>query len=139
MDISFLSEHYLGREGLPSQIIVFLNSNVYFTKSRGSSQLLPWVFFNDCYQFFLLKYFWMPKYILRNFKAFSFFHWSIYPAGIYLLKINNKNSRTRCEICLKLTIKTPKRRQCRHSGVFMVNFEHISHLALVFLLLTLNM
>ena len=27
----------------------------------------------------------------------------------------------------------------RRSGVFIVNFEHISHLALVFLLLTLNM
>ena len=22
-----------------------------------------------------------------------------YPAGIYLLKVNNRNSRTRCEIC----------------------------------------
>ena len=30
------------------------------------------------------------------------------------------------------------RRQCRRSGAFVVNFEHISHLALVFLLLTLN-
>ena len=29
--------------------------------------------------------------------------------------------------------------QWRRSGVFIVNFEHISHLALVFLLLTLNM
>ena len=27
----------------------------------------------------------------------------------------------------------------RRSGVFIVNFEHISHLVLVFLLLTLNM
>ena len=27
----------------------------------------------------------------------------------------------------------------RRSGVFIVNFDHISHLALVFLLLTLNM
>ena len=27
----------------------------------------------------------------------------------------------------------------RRSGVFIVNFEHFSHLALVFLLLTLNM
>ena len=27
----------------------------------------------------------------------------------------------------------------RHSGIFIVNFEHISHLVLVFLLLTLNM
>ena len=29
--------------------------------------------------------------------------------------------------------------QWRRSGVFIVNFEHISHLVLVFLLLTLNM
>ena len=60
-------------------------------------------------------------------------------AGIYLLKVNNRNTATRCEICLKLTIKTPERRQWRRSGVFIVNFEHISHLAVVLLLLTLNM
>ena len=30
--------------------------------------------------------------------------------GIYLLKVNNKNTRTRREICSKLTIKTPERR-----------------------------
>ena len=29
-----------------------------------------------------------------------------YPAGIYLLKANNRNTRIRCEICSKLTIKT---------------------------------
>ena len=29
------------------------------------------------------------------------------PAGIYLLKVNNRNTRARCEICSKLTIKTP--------------------------------
>ena len=39
----------------------------------------------------------------------------------------------------KLTTKTPERCQSRCSGVFIVNFEHISHLVLVFLLLTLNM
>ena len=38
----------------------------------------------------------------------------------------------------KLTIETPERRHWRRSGVFIVNFEHISHLVLVFLLLTLN-
>ena len=27
----------------------------------------------------------------------------IYPEGIYLLKVNNKNCRTRCVICSKLT------------------------------------
>ena len=52
---------------------------------------------------------------------------------------NNRNTRTRCEICSKQTIKTPERRHWRRSGVFIVKFEHISHLFLVFLLLTLNM
>ena len=28
------------------------------------------------------------------------------PAGIYLLKVNNRNTRARCEICSKLTVKT---------------------------------
>ena len=39
----------------------------------------------------------------------------------------------------KVRIKTSERRQWHRSGFFIVNFEHISHLALVFLLLTLNM
>ena len=59
-------------------------------------------------------------------------------AGIYLLKVNNRNARTRCEICSKLTKKTSERHQWRRSGVFIVNFEYISHLVLGFLLLTLN-
>ena len=59
--------------------------------------------------------------------------------GIYLLKVSNRNTGTRCEICSMLTVKTPAGRQWRRSGVFIVNFEHISHLFLVFLLLTLNM
>ena len=59
--------------------------------------------------------------------------------GIYLLKINNRNTRARYEICSKLTINTPERHQEQRSGVFIVNFEYISHLALVFLLITWNM
>ena len=43
-----------------------------------------------------------------------------------------------CEICSKLTIKTPERGQWRRSGVFLVSFEHVLHLVIVFLLLTLN-
>ena len=54
------------------------------------------------------------------------------------LKVN-RNTRTRGEMCSKLTIKVPEPRQWRRSGVFIVNFEHISHLGPVFLLLTLNM
>ena len=40
-----------------------------------------------------------------------------YPVGIYQFKVNNRNTRTRCDICSKL----------------IVNFEHISHLVLMFL------
>ena len=53
-----------------------------------------------------------------------------YPASIYVLKVKNRNTRTMCEICLKLTMTS--------SGVFIVKFEHISHLVLVFLLLNLS-
>ena len=28
-----------------------------------------------------------------------------FPVGIYLLKVSNRNSRTKCEICSELTIK----------------------------------
>ena len=61
-----------------------------------------------------------------------------YPAGNCMFKVNNRNTRARCEICSKLTIKIPERCQLRRSGIFIVNFEHISHLVLVFLLLTLS-
>ena len=56
-------------------------------------------------------------------------------AGIYRLKINNRNSRTRREICSKLTIKTPERRHSRRStystpsskvSIFIVNFEQVN-------------
>ena len=30
------------------------------------------------------------------------------PAGSYMSKVNNRNTRTRCEICTKLTIKAPE-------------------------------
>ena len=60
------------------------------------------------------------------------------PANIYLFKVNNGNIRKRCEICSKLTIKTPERCQWRCSAVFIVNFERISHFFLVFPLLPWN-
>ena len=43
---------------------------------------------------------------------------------------SNRNTRKWCEMCSKLALKTP--------GVFIVNFEHISHPFLMFLLLTLS-
>ena len=63
-----------------------------------------------------------PVYLLHVCRT-PFFEEYLYPAGIYLFKVNNRNTRTRCKICPKLTIKTPERHHwCR----------------LVSLLLTLN-
>ena len=36
--------------------------------------------------------------------------WQVSPAGNYKFKVNNRNTRTRCEICSEL-IKKPERRQ----------------------------
>ena len=52
----------------------------------------------------------------------------VYPAFIYLPNVSNRNIRTRCKICSKLTIGTSEQRQCGRSGVFIVNFEHLLHL-----------
>ena len=60
------------------------------------------------------------------------------PAGNYMFKVNNRNTSTRCEICSKLTITTPEQRQWRRSGVFIINFEHITYLDIQFLSLILS-
>ena len=44
----------------------------------------------------------MPQ--MRNYKE------TVNLAGNYMFKVNNRNTRTRCEICSKLTIKTLERR-----------------------------
>ena len=55
----------------------------------------------------------------------SFIPLQIYPpAGIYLLQVNNRNAKTRCEICSELIIKTPERRT-PYSNVSIVDFEHV--------------
>ena len=75
--------------------------------------------------------------IFSIFKCKHYFY-IYHPAGKYVFKVKNRNIRTRCEIYSKLTIKTPERCVWRRSGVIIVNFEHISHLVLGFLLLTLS-
>ena len=40
-------------------------------------------------------------------------------------------TRKRYEIGSNVTIKTPERRQWRHSGIFIVNLEHISSTCIV--------
>ena len=73
---------------------------------------------------------WWLKCVVR-YVAYSEFQ-----TGNCMFKVNNRNTRKRCEIFSKLTIKIPERHHWRRSGNFIVNFEHISHLVLVFLLLS---
>ena len=50
-----------------------------------------------------VKFWWFN---LEIFKMLVYDGFCFIQAGIYLLKVNNRNSRTRCEICSKSTIKT---------------------------------
>ena len=77
--------------------------------------------------------FWIP--ILQTSMNFWIYHY--FPAGNFMFKVNKRNTAVWWEICSNSTIKTSERCHWCRSGVF-INFEHISHLALMFLLLTLS-
>ena len=66
------------------------------------------------------------------FSVYKLTRWD--PGNFYLFKFNNRNTRKRCELSSKLRINTVE----SLFGVFIVDFEHISHSFLVFLLLNLN-
>ena len=50
-----------------------------------------------------------------------------HPAGICLLKVNNRNTSTRCKICSKLTTKAAEisLEQISHLLVLLLLFEHV--------------
>ena len=50
------------------------------------------------------------------------------PQPTYLLAVNNENTRTMCETCLKLA----------RSDIFIDDLEHVSYIVLMFPLLTLQ-
>ena len=56
------------------------------------------------------------------------------PVGNYMFKVYNRSSRTRCEICSKLTIKIPEWYFWTYftpcSSVSIVNFEQVNALCL---------
>ena len=98
-------------------------SSICYTKNENDSYIYLFFYF---YFFYFL--FWLFFTVVTDISGDN-----------YMFKVNNRNTaRTRCEICSNLAIKTPERRQWRCAGVFIVNFEHISHLVVVFLLLTLS-
>ena len=95
--------------------IIVYKSDFGYTKvtySHETQNYYPQMFFSKNQKNYSIK-----VYYSRN---------SGIPVDIYQLKINNRNTRTKCEMCSKLAI-------------FIVNSEHILHLVLEFLLLTLNM
>ena len=73
----------------------------------------------------------MWKFGVLCFLFTSVLRFAFLPAGIYLFKVNNRNTRTRCEITFKVNNKDTRTKPTLN--IF------ISHLVLVFLLLTLNM
>ena len=100
---------------LPSILIILYQLLINLNKSATDSYL-----FIDCCCFVwaCVIFKWSPRT-----KGFS--------TGNHIFKINNSYTIARCENCSKLTLKTD-------SVVSIVNFEHILHLAIVFLLLTLS-
>ena len=124
-----------------------LNGILYFSCSVIwiSSKLITWIssvkkFISALTHFFQL--FPVGPKTLRQSMCLWIFHscptFYTYPIGIYLFKVNNRHTKIKWEICWTLTIKTPQRRQWRCFGIFIVDFEHVSHFVLVFLLLTLS-
>ena len=102
------------------------------------SDIFLFFFFQETFSILFSKSRTSLKYSIREWGLMGEWinnHFMYIPTSIYLFKVKNENTRARCEICSKLKIRTPE----RHSGVFIVNFEHISHLVLVFLWFILNM
>ena len=97
--------------------LVFLFIIWTFISSLGSDVALK--YFCELEQFFLSKGIYLLTFL----------------ASMYLFKVSNTHTRKMCEICSELTIKTPEWRQWRRSSVFIVNFEQISHVVMVFPLL----
>ena len=75
--------------------------------------------------------------VKKNYKPVRVFPKAVFVTyllvNIYLFKVNSSNIRKKVWYYSRLTIKTPEQRHWRCSGVFIANFEHISHLFLVLL------
>ena len=68
--------------------------------------------------------FWLSR--QNNYSTLARFWLKAYSHYHLLARSQQYKLSKRCEICSKFTIKKPGRRQWRHSGVFVVNFKHIS-------------
>ena len=94
-----------------------------------------------------MMYFFCKKYLFTNYfyrgSFIAFWRGSNYVSVTELTFTCSKSTLKTPEKCVKYVqsnkiTKTLQRRLWHRSGVFIVNFEHYSHLFLLFLLLTLN-
>ena len=85
-----------------------------------------------------LIWFYSPLWFFDDFRESKSKIWRRTLTQMFLAKVNNGNTRTKCVFCSELTLETPKRRHWRRSCVFIVNFEQISHIVLVFPLFILS-
>ena len=74
----------------------------------------------DKVPFFMMQTALVPVYTLKVSTNFL--------KTVFTTKFNNRSIRKNCEICSKLTIKTPERRKRRFLRAFYVSFEHTSHI-----------
>ena len=81
-----------------------------------------------------------PQYLLRKDGIYSMHELIAIPIVTVQLKnylmnrlaFTSSKSTMETPICTKLTVKTPERGHCGRSYVFIVNFEQISHMILLF-------
>ena len=115
-----------------------LACNIYFRKNFTLNLMSVYRGFCQCFIFSSVE-----LSLLCKSRFFSRIHTCItlakfyYHKNFFINSRNNENTRTFCKIWSIMTIMALVRRQCR-SGGFIVNFEQISQVLLVFHLLTLN-
>lgn len=54
--------------------------------------------------------------VVNGIRTKGIIKFQLFPVNMYMLKVNNKNTRRRCEICLNVTVKILEHR----SGVEML-------------------
>lgn len=74
----------------------------------------------------------------RNSLSEKFDMIAFFPQSVCLFRFSNGCTRVMCVIFSKLTLMTPEQCQWPRCGIFLVNFEKILHLVLIFPLLTLS-
>ena len=87
-------------------------------KSWGSS--LPNFLYLQNFQGYLKSDVLEKKFLV--WETIEYFNWGVISVGYCMFKVNNKNTRTRCKICSKLTTKTPEWLDWHRYGVSIINF-----------------